>query len=168
MILTVADPIYTQDVVVAIGESNERAIIQAVKRCGYTIQDEGELAQILDLGHAAAKTFMDRDSGAVVMRFRRLRKGRPDDMADLAHEAVHAATMLFDRVGFPLTADTDEPLAYYVAFLVRSVLEGVCRKGAASVGRTKRTARTCGTANSVGTASVIRAGRCSSNAGWPR
>ena len=168
VILTIADPIYQQDVVVAIDESNPEVIIKAVKRCGYTIQDEEELAQILDLGHAAAKTVMDPDSGAVVMRFRRMRKGYSDDMSDLAHESVHAATMLFDRVGFPLEASTDEPMAYYVAFLVRSVVEGVCRKGAASAGRTKRTARTCGTARSAGTTSATHAGRCSSNEGWPR
>jgi hypothetical protein len=125
MILTIKDPIYTQDVVVAIDEPSEGVIIRAVKRCGYKITNEAEFSEILEMGNSTGRTVLHQESGAVVIRLRRLRKGSADDLGDLAHEAVHAATMLFDRIGFPIEADTDEPMAYYVAFLVRSILEGL-------------------------------------------
>jgi hypothetical protein len=122
MIFMIHDPVYAQDVVFAVAEPNEQRILAAVLRAGYHIEDVDEMADLLQMGVASGKTVSDRDSGAVVIRLRRFRRGSADDIADLAHECVHAATMLFDRVGFPLEATTDEPLAYYVGFLVRESL----------------------------------------------
>ena len=123
MILTIHDPVYSQDVLVAIGEKSESKIIRAATRAGYSIPDAGEMAEILEMGDANGRTVGDRGTGVVIIRLRRLRRHSAEDVSTLTHECVHAATMLFDRIGFPLKAKTDEPLAYYVAFLVRSVLE---------------------------------------------
>jgi len=125
MILTVDDPVYTQTVLVAIDEPDAKAILRAVRRAGYFIADGEGLVDALAMGVAHGRTLIDPDSGAVIIRLLRLRRGNAEDMSSLVHEAVHAATMLFDRIGFPLKSKTDEPLAYYVAFVVRSVLEKV-------------------------------------------
>jgi len=125
MILVIHDPIYVQDVLVVIGESSEAAIIRAIAKAGYNPPDVEGLCGLLDLTGADGRTVLDSDSGAVVIRLNRLRKGNAEEVSHLVHECVHAATMLFGRIGFPLKSKTDEPLAYYVAFLVRSVLEKV-------------------------------------------
>jgi hypothetical protein len=124
VILVIHDPVYFQDVLVAIGTGDdaELRIARAVKKAGYDVWDPEELIDLLQLGEAKGRTVMDKDSGAVVIRLRRLKPGDPDDVGHLAHECVHAATMLFDRIGFPLKAEFDEPIAYYVQFLVQSVL----------------------------------------------
>lgn len=123
MILVVHDPVYFQDVAVAIGVGDESRITRALARAGYAIHEPEEMARLAKLGVANGRTVMDKDTGAVIIRLRRLRPGNANDLAHLVHECVHAATMLFDRIGFPLDAAHDEPLAYYVQFLVRSVLE---------------------------------------------
>ena len=135
MIFILHDPIYQQDVLVAIGcphvpgsNAVEDRIVRAVVRTGYTISDPKEMAELLVLGVANGRTVMDPDSGAVVIRLRRLRPNNPKDVGYLVHEAVHAATMLFGRIGFPLKPETDEPLAYYVQFIVRTVLEKVRKR----------------------------------------
>jgi len=119
------DPVYFQDVLVAVGTGPdaELRIARAVKRAGYDVGEPEGLLGLLKLGNAKGRTVMDKASGAVVVRLRRLQPGDANDVGHLAHECVHAATMLFDRVGFPLDTAHDEPLAYYVHFLVRSVLE---------------------------------------------
>jgi hypothetical protein len=122
MILTIDDPIYTQSVIVAIDEPSTVAILRAILKAGYRMEGQEEMAELLDMNDSAGRTVQDPDSGAVAIRLSRLRKGNVEDTSNLVHECVHAATMLFDRVGFPLKAGSDEPLAYYVAFLVRSVL----------------------------------------------
>ena len=122
MIFMIHDPVYSQDVVVAVAEPNVRAILAAILRAGYHVDDVDEMADMLEMGVASGKTVMDSDSGAVVIRLQRFRRGNASDISDLVHECVHAATMLFARVGFPLESKTDEPLAYYVSFLVRSAL----------------------------------------------
>jgi hypothetical protein len=123
MILTIHDPVYAQDVLVAIGEESESKIIRAAIRAGYGIPDIGAMTEMLEMPDAAFANVGDRGTGVVIIRLRQLRRHRAEDVSTLTHECVHAATMLFDRIGFPLKAKTDEPLAYYVAFLVRSVLE---------------------------------------------
>jgi len=122
MIFMIHDPVYSQDVVVAVAEPDDQGILKAVRRAGYRVEGLDEMSALLEMGIASGKTVMDSDSGAVVIRLQRFRRGNPDDVADLVHECVHAATMLFARVGFPLEAPTDEPLAYYVGFLVRTSL----------------------------------------------
>jgi len=122
MIFVINDPVYAQDVVVAVAEPSERAILAAILHAGYPIDDVDEMADLLEMGVASGKTVLDRDSGAVVIRLRQFRRGSAEDISNLVHECVHAATMLFARVGFPLESKTDEPLAYYVSFLVRSAL----------------------------------------------
>jgi hypothetical protein len=125
MILVIHDPIYVQDVVVAIAEPSAVAIVRAVVKAGYTVSNIDELVKMLDMDSVDGRTLIDPDTGAVVIRLKRLRKGDANDVSHLVHECVHAATMLFDRIGFPLKSKTDEPIAYYVAFLVRSILEKV-------------------------------------------
>lgn len=125
MIFVVNDPIYVQDVVVAIEEPSAARILRATLKAGYHVSDPEDLVEMLDMNGADGRTVMDPDCGAVIIRLNRLRKGNADDVSTLVHECVHAATMLFGRVGFPLKAESDEPLAYYVAFLVRSILEKV-------------------------------------------
>ena len=122
MIFVINDPVYSQDVVVAVAEPSERVILAAVLRAGYHIDDVDEMADLLQMGNASGRTVSDPDSGAMVIRLRRFRRGSADDISNLVHECVHAATLMFARVGFPLESKTDEPLAYYVAFLVRSAL----------------------------------------------
>jgi hypothetical protein len=138
LILIIHDPVYVQDVLVAIGTGTnaELKIARAVKRAGYDVGEPEELIDLLELGDAKGRTVMDKASGAVVIRLRRLKPGDAHDVSHLVHECVHAATMLFDRIGFPLETKTDEPIAYYVQFLVRSVLE---RNG--KVSGTKKTWR---------------------------
>jgi len=128
VILIIHDPVYKQDVVVAVGvgdggAGDERKILRSVIRAGYQIDDTEEMADLLKFGPASGRTVMDKESGAVVIRIRRLRPGNAADIGHLVHECVHAATMLFERIGFPLRSDTDEPLAYYIQFLVQSVLD---------------------------------------------
>ena len=123
MILTIPDPVYAQDVLVAIGEESEVKIIRAALKAGYAVPDPEEWGRMLEMSGADGRTVGDRDTGLVVIRLRRLRRNNPANLATLTHECVHAGTMLFDRIGFPLKNETDEPFAYYVAFLVRSVLE---------------------------------------------
>jgi hypothetical protein len=125
MIFVVHDPIYVQDVIVAIAEPSAARILKTVVRTGYSVRDVADLREMLDLSDADGRTLIDPDTGAVIIRLRRLRKGNADDVSNLVHECVHAATMLFDRIGFPLKSKTDEPIAYYVGFLVRSILERV-------------------------------------------
>lgn len=125
MILVIHDPIYVQDVVVAIAEPSAVAIVRAVVKAGYTVSNIDELVKMLDMDSVDGRTLINPDTGAVVIRLKRLRKGDANDVSHLVHECVHAATMLFDRIGFPLKSKTDEPIAYYVAFLVRSILEKV-------------------------------------------
>jgi hypothetical protein len=125
MILVIHDPIYVQDVVVAIAEPSAVAIVRAVVKAGYTVSNIDELVKMLDMDSVDDRTLIDPDTGAVIIRLKRLRKGDANDVSHLVHECVHAATMLFDRIGFPLKSKTDEPIAYYVAFLVRSILEKV-------------------------------------------
>jgi repressor of nif and glnA expression len=125
MILVIHDPIYVQDVVVAIAEPSAVAIVRAVVKSGYTVSNIDELVKMLDMDSVDGRTLIDPDTGAVIIRLKRLRKGDANDVSHLVHECVHAATMLFDRIGFPLKSKTDEPIAYYVAFLVRSILEKV-------------------------------------------
>lgn len=122
MILTINDPVYFHDVVVAVGVGDEQKIMRALAKANYTVQEPEEMVQLLQFGVASGRTVIDKDSGAVVIRLRRLRSGNAADIGHLAHECVHAATMLFDRIGFPIDALHDEPMAYYVQFLVRSVL----------------------------------------------
>lgn len=125
MILSIHDPVYQQNVLVVIGEKNVSRIIRAIKKSGYPVPYPDELVNLLDLTNANARTVGDRASGLVVIRLEKLSPRSSADIAVLAHECVHAATMLFDRIGFPVKAETDEPVAYYVSFLVRAILEGV-------------------------------------------
>jgi hypothetical protein len=125
MIFVVHDPIYMQDVIVAIAEPSAARILRAVVRTGYSVRDVEDLREMLDLSDADGRTLIDPDTGAVIIRLKRLRKGSAEDVSNLVHECVHAATMLFERIGFPLKSKTDEPMAYYVGFLVRSILERV-------------------------------------------
>jgi hypothetical protein len=125
MIFVVHDPIYMQDVIVAIAEPSAARILKTVVRTGYSVRDVEDLREMLDLSDADGRTLIDPDTGAVIIRLKRLRKGSAEDVSNLVHECVHAATMLFERIGFPLKSKTDEPMAYYVGFLVRSILERV-------------------------------------------
>jgi len=129
VIFIIHDPMYQQDVLVVIGPYDEDKIVRAVVRAGYTIADPEEMAELLVMGATSSgRTLMDPNSGAAVIRLRRLRPNNPEDVGYLVHEAVHAAVMVFDRIGFPLKAETDEPLAYYVQFLVQTILERVKQK----------------------------------------
>ncbi len=123
MILTINDPIYVQSVVVAIAEKSVPRILRAVVRAGYKVADAKDLTTALKMGELHGCTVGDPDSGAVIIRLLNLRRGNVEDIWSLVHECVHAGTMLFARVGFPLRAKTDEPFAYYVSFLVKEVLE---------------------------------------------
>lgn len=126
MILSIHDPVYQQSVLVVIGEKSASRIIRAVKRSGYAVPHPDEMVNLLQLSSGAnGRTVGDRDSGLVVIRLEKLSPRSAADISVLAHECVHAATMLFDRIGFPVKAETDEPVAYYVSFLVRAILEGV-------------------------------------------
>jgi len=127
MILTINDPIYVQSVVVAIAEKSVPRILQAVVRAGYDVAESKGLGTALKMGELHGCTVGDPDSGAVIIRLMNLRRGNVDDIWSLVHEAVHAGTMLFAKVGFPLKAKMDEPFAYYVSFLVRAVLAKVAR-----------------------------------------
>ena len=126
MILTIHDPIYVQDVVVAIAEPRTSSIIRAVVKAGYSVPEWDDSLELKD--GSRGRTVLDPDSGAVVIRLKRLRRGNTGDLSLLVHECVHAATMLFGRIGFPIRPKMDEPLAYQVAFYVRSVLEAVGKR----------------------------------------
>ena len=41
--------------------------------------------------------------------------------AELAHEAIHAAHGIFNRIGFTSTQDNDEMLAYLVGYIVQNI-----------------------------------------------
>jgi hypothetical protein len=126
MIIVIPDPIYSQTVLVAIAEPRESTILKAIAKAGYSITDPEDIRKNLVLDESeAGRTILDPDTGSVIIRLRRLRRGDAHDVSNLVHECVHAATMLFGRIGHDLSEKSDEPLAYYVGFLVRSVLEKV-------------------------------------------
>jgi hypothetical protein len=127
VILILHDPIYGQDVLVAIAEPDEDRIMRALAKIGYTVSDPEEMTELMVMGAASGRTVMDRDSGALVIRLSSL-KFTPQSIGYLVHECTHAATMLFDRIGFPIDTEHDEPLAYYTQWLVRSILEKVRKK----------------------------------------
>lgn len=47
----------------------------------------------------------------------------PSGIGLLAHEAVHASWWALQYAGIPTSADTEEAYAYYLEFIVRTVLE---------------------------------------------
>lgn len=42
-------------------------------------------------------------------------------LSDIAHEIGHAARYVLNHIGFKITAENDEPLAYYEDFLTRVI-----------------------------------------------
>lgn len=52
----------------------------------------------------------------------------PDWMAVLVHECIHAAKTFLHNRGFDLQHPADEPMAYEVDFLIRTVLKELKRK----------------------------------------
>jgi hypothetical protein len=118
------DPIYGHDILIAIGNISDARIIRAFKRAGYTL--DADMIKTLKMDdNAQGRTVIDLDTGARVIRLRDLNPYNPKHVAVLSHEATHAAIQLFERLRQPVGNETDEPFAYYVQFIVRSVLEHV-------------------------------------------
>ena len=88
MILIIHDPIYVQDVLVAIDEPNTAAILRSVRKAGYRVSDLEEFGELLEMGVSGGRTVSDLDSGAVVIRLHQLRRGNAGDISRLVHECT--------------------------------------------------------------------------------
>jgi hypothetical protein len=127
VILVINDPIYGHQITVGANAASPAELVKSVRKNYPDLVNPDEFEHLLSLDHAEGsangRTVIDKPSGAVAMNLRKLHRSSPRDVAHLVHECVHATTMLFDRIGFPLKSETDEPIAYYMQFLVQSILE---------------------------------------------
>ena len=88
--------------------------------------DDGteETLDKIDDNNAAAITdhiFMPSiDRGGVIIRFRSKKDMTPDVVA---HEATHAAIMIFDYCGCRISPDNQEPFAYLVGWIVECCMK---------------------------------------------
>ena len=121
---TIEDPIYGRRIVVLQGAS-DAAAMRYLERDGWIVEDETAEALAFDSAHQEdARTLWD-GGGLIVMRFNRHLRGTPRDAALAAHEALHVVTFVFaEMLKHQFSAGADEPMAYYLGFLVESCLGG--------------------------------------------
>jgi hypothetical protein len=121
---TIEDPIYSRRIVVLQG-ATDAAAMKYLERDGWIVDEETTEALAFDSAHQEdARTLWD-GAGLIVMRFNRHLKANPEDAALAAHEALHVVTFLFaEMLKHDFAARGDEPMAYYLGFLVRACLAG--------------------------------------------
>ncbi len=124
MIFSVYDSVFGRALIVAIGEPDDEKVARYIERSGYKVGNEfREKMKMLPSNNG--RFTWESDTALTLIRLRRLDPRNPSDVAVLAHEASHMAVSLFSLMKQPVGPDTDEPLAYYVGFVVREVMRKV-------------------------------------------
>lgn len=101
-------PLFRHNVLVAVGKKGFKMINEAF---------ESEIISKKRLDDAPADALTEyAGAGTVCIYLRKPRHG------DLAHEAVHAANMIFQVIGHETHASNDEVLAYTVGYIIDEVM----------------------------------------------
>lgn len=102
------DPIYFINYTVVVGNWND--FYKLVKKIIPDFSDKPSDGKLL-----AVSSENDGRSNEFYIYLARL------DIPLLAHEVVHAAIKVFDKIGSPINMSTDECFAYYVQWLVGTI-----------------------------------------------
>jgi hypothetical protein len=104
--------IYPYDTVVFLGQSEEEVEKWLEKRIN-PYQEEKDFLKMYGDG----RTVMLKGRQTVLWLAKKPKKGCPI----LAHEIFHVVSFLMDRVGIPLTNESDEAYAYAISYLTQEI-----------------------------------------------
>jgi hypothetical protein len=113
MFKVISIEIYCRDVVVSIGQSNKQLFKELKHK--MTKSEFDYLFSDWDDNIAKGRTIF-HDSGFTVIRLKDF-----SDYGLIAHECFHAVCFIFNKIGMPLTKESDEAYAYLLQYLVNQI-----------------------------------------------
>lgn len=125
IVFIIKNEIYTFDVLVSIGETNEQFVKTISKKLPNSAVDElVEDPSIIQFGPTTQARTMMFETGQIVIRLRE-RPRVSTDHGIIAHEIFHVAEFLFRHIKMPLTPESSEAYAYLIGFLTTKFYEKI-------------------------------------------